>query len=158
MSLFVDAMISFPESHSPYHPLPRFVELVESAETMRAFSKRSPKPGSYEVILRNATDGMETEFVLPLAVIEEMVDAIDENVLMAAVESANLTIFEHEELPTDGGFGIFDDRLALYCRDDNGVTQVGVDTDNPEAVAWGESLYEDVRSEAEAINISEIIQ
>lgn len=158
MSMFVGAVITFPESHSPYHPLPRFVELVESAGTMRAFSKRSPKPGSYEVILQNAADGMEIEFVLPRAVIAEMVDVIDENVLQAAVDSSNLSIFEHDRLPTDVGVGLFDARLALYCRDENGVTKVGVDTDNPEAVDWGASLIEDVRDEAVPIDLEEIVE
>lgn len=157
MSMFVDAVISFPESHSPYHPLPRFVELVESARTMRAFSKRSPKPGSYEVILQNAAEGIETEFVLPRAVIAEMVDVIDEHVLRAALGSSHLVIFEHDGLPTDVGVGVFDDRLALYCRDDNGVTKVGVDTDNPEAVDWGASLFEDVLGEAKPIDPEELV-
>lgn len=157
VSLFADAVISFPESHSPYHPLPRFVELVESAGTMRGFSERSPKPGNYEVILQNAAEGMETELVFSSAVIDDMLDVIAENVIEAAIDSSNLTILEHETFPTDAAFALFEDRLALYCRDDKGVTKVGVDTDSPEAVTWGESIYEDVWSEAHEVNLLEMI-
>lgn len=153
-SLFVDAAISLPESHSPYHPIPRFVELVESAGTMRGFSERSLKPGSYEVILRNAAEGMETELAFPRAVIDEMLVVVPRDVIEAALEGPRLVILEHEELPSDAGFALFDDRLALYCRDDDGVTKVGVDTDRAEAVAWGESVYEDVRSGARTVDVA----
>lgn len=153
-SLFVDAAISLPKSHSPYHPLPRFVELVESADTMRGFSERSLKPESYEVILRNTAEGMETELAFPRAVIDEMLEAVAGDVIEAALESSRLVIREHDEFPTNAGFALFDGRLALYCRDDNGVTRVGVDTDRHETVAWAESVYEDVRSTAEAVDVS----
>lgn len=154
-SLFVDASISMPESHSPYHPLPRFVDQVESADTMCGFSERSLKPGSYEVILKNTAEGMEAELIFPRAVIDEMLEATADSLIEAAVESSRLDILERDDLPTDTGFALFDDRLALYCRDDNGVTKVGVDTDSPEAVDWAESVYEDVHSGARAVDVAE---
>lgn len=156
--LFADAVVSFPESHSPYQPLPRFVELVEAAHTMRGFSERSLKPGTYDVILRNAADGMETKLALSSAVIDEMVDVSDEKVIEAAIESSHLTVLESETFPTDAGFALFEDCLALYCRDDNGVTKAGIDTDNPAAIAWGESIYETVRIDANSVDATKIMK
>lgn len=151
VSMFADAMISLPKSHSPYHPIPRFVELVESAHQMRGFSDRSLKPGSYEVVLQHAIDGMETELIFPSAVIDEMVTVTVDGLIEAAIESRHLSLLEHETLPSDLGLALFDDRLALYCRDENGITRVGIDTDTRDAVSWGESVYEDVRDEAQTI-------
>lgn len=156
VSLFADATIALPESHSPYHPLPRFVELVEAAETMRGFSEPSLKPGSYEVILRNAATGMTTELAFPSAVIDEVVNVLAENEIDAAVDSS-LTVFEVDTLPMDAGFALFDDVLALYCRDANGVTKAGIDTTDPEAHAWGESIFEDVRSKGAPVDIVALI-
>jgi hypothetical protein len=96
---------------------------------------------------------METELVFPSPVIEEMVDVIAQDVLEAAVDSPHLTILEHNELPIDTGLALFDDRLGLYCRDDKGVTKVSVDTESPEAVAWGESIYQEIRDEAHGVNV-----
>ncbi|MDX1747481.1 MAG: hypothetical protein R3324_16220, partial [Halobacteriales archaeon] len=153
MSMFADATIELPEGYSPYHPLSRVVELVGSARAVRAFSKRSLKPGSYEMFLRNAIDGTEVEFLHPAAVVEDMLTVTLEELIREAVDSGRYTVLEHDSLPTDAGVALIDDRLGLYCRDEKGVTQAGVDTDAPEAVAWGESLYEEVRSEARPVDL-----
>ena len=153
MSLFAGATIDVPEEYSPYHPLPHLVELVGSARSIRAFSKRSHKPGSYELFLRSAVAGREVEFLYPAAVVEDMLTAAPEELVREAVDSGRYTVLEHGSLPTDAGVALIDDRLGLYCRDDNGVTQAGVDTDAPEAVTWGESLYEELRAEARPVDL-----
>jgi predicted transcriptional regulator len=158
VSLFAEASITLPEVHSPYHPLPRFVELVEAAKTMHGFSKHSLKPRSYEVILRSAANGMQTELAFPSPVIDELVDVLTEAEFDGAVDSSYLDVYETDSLPMEAGFALFDDVLALYCRDSDGVTKVGIDTDDPEAIAWGQSIFEGVRSEAEAVAIGELLE
>jgi predicted transcriptional regulator len=158
MSLFAGAVITFPESLSPYETLPRNAELVKTARSARFFSKRSPKPTTIELFLRNAAAGMEVEMIFPSAVIDYMVDVIDGNLIEAAVDSSHLTVLGHESLPTDAAIGIADDRMSVAARDEEGVVRAMVDTDAPEAVAWGESIYEEVRAEARPIDVLERLE
>ncbi|MDX1747243.1 MAG: hypothetical protein R3324_15005, partial [Halobacteriales archaeon] len=53
---------------------------------------------------------------------------------------------------------IFDDRVAVVCRDENGISQAMVDTDAPEAVAWAGSVFEDFRSEARPVDTLERLE
>ena len=158
MSLFTDATVVIPEGYSPYHPIPRWVELVDAARTVRVFCSRSLKPASYETFLRNAAAGTETELIFPPIVVRDMVAVVPEELLREAVDSARFCLLEHDSPPTDAAVGLVDDRLILYCRNDDGVTQVGVDTDTPQAVAWGESIYTDVRSDARPIDPLELLE
>ena len=152
MSLFADAVITPPESN-PYEPLPRNAELLGSASTLRLISKRTPKPGTHDLVLRNAATGMETELNYPSTVIDYMLDVVDRSVIEAAVESGHLTVSVHDSLPTDAAVALFDDRVAVWPRDDEGTVRIMVDTDAPEAVAWGESLYEEVRADARPVDV-----
>lgn len=153
MSLFADAVITVPETTSPYQSLSRHVELVDSARTIRGFSRRPLKPESYELYLQNAVAETDITIVFHPVVIDDMLRVASEELLRDAIGSAHFTVLENDSLPTDAAVGLADDRLVVWCRDDDGVTQGGVDTDAPEAVAWGESIYEDARSEATPVDL-----
>lgn len=155
MSLFADAVITFPESISPYKTLPRHAELVDSARTVRGFGSRPLKPESYELYLQNALSGTDTTVVFHPVVIDDMLRVAAEELLRDAIGSAHFTVLENDSLPTDAAMGLADDRLAVWFRDDDGVTQGGVDTDTREAVAWFESIYERARSEARPVDLLE---
>jgi predicted transcriptional regulator len=152
MSLFADAVVTPPESN-PYEPLPRNAEILESASTLRLISKRTPKPGTHDLVLRTTAAGMEAELNYPSTVIDYMLDVVDRSVIEAAAESGRLTILEHDSLPTDAAIGLYDDRVVVWPRDDEGTVRIMVDTDAPEAVDWGESLYEEVRADARPVDI-----
>ncbi|MDX1748125.1 MAG: transcriptional regulator [Halobacteriales archaeon] len=155
MSLFADAVVTFPDSISPYETLPRHAELMEGTRRARAISKHTPKPSTHELALHNAAAGMETEVIFPAAVIDYMLDVVDRSVIEAAVESSHLTVLEHDSLPTDVGAGLYDDRLMVAPGDEEGVVRAMVDTDKPEAVAWFESIYEELRAEAHSVDLLE---
>ncbi|MDX1747533.1 MAG: transcriptional regulator [Halobacteriales archaeon] len=158
MSLFADAVITVPETSSPYQSLSRHVELVDSARTVRGFSSRPLKPESYELSLRNAVSGTDITSVYHPVVIDDMLRVAPEELLRDAIGSAHFTVLENDSLPTDAGLGLYDDRLAVWFRDDDGVVRGGVDTDAPEAVAWGESIYERARSEARPVDLLERLE
>lgn len=155
VALFADAVVSFPDPANPYYPIPRFVELVEAASTMRGFSARCPKPNTYDAILRNAADGMGTELVFAPAVCRDMLSVADESLLRDAVDGGSLALFEHDSLPMDAGFAILDDRLSLWGRDEDGLSKAGIDTGSADALEWGASIYEDVRSDARRVDVLE---
>lgn len=155
--MFSDGVISFPEPDQPYRSTPRFVELVESGQALYGFSARSLKPTSYEAIVRNAVDGMDTELVLPPDVTGDMLTAVSEETLREAIESGHLTVLEKDSYPMASGFALFDDRLSLWGRDEKGVVRAGLDTGSVDAIDWGESVYEDVRSGARAVDVLELV-
>jgi predicted transcriptional regulator len=153
MPLFTDAVVTVPETTSPYQSLSRHVELVDSARTIRGFSGRPLKPESYELYLQNVVAGTDTDLVFHPVVIDDMLRVASEELLRDAIGSAHFTVLENDSLPTDAAVGLADDRLTVWCRDDDGVTQGGVDTDAPEAVAWFKSIYEEVRSKAHPVDL-----
>ena len=158
MSLFADAVISKPDSGSPYLPLPRFLELVESVRVVRGFQKAISKPKSYQVFQRILATGGEMHLVNSTAQLDMFLEEISDDVIREAVESDRLTVSVHDSLPTNAGVTFFDERLCVPCRDDEQVTRVFVDTDAPEAVAWRESVIEDVRSEARPVDLLERLE
>lgn len=155
ISLFEDAVITFPTAHSPYKMLPQFAENFESARTMRGFSEQSPKPGSLELIMRNAAAGVDTEVIFSPAVIYEIRTEISDAVIERAIDGGYLTVLVRDTFPTNACLELFDDRFALYCRDDMGVTRVGIDTESAKTIAWGKSIYDDVRSGARPVDLLE---
>jgi predicted transcriptional regulator len=158
MSLFADAVISKPDFGSPYRPLPRFRELTESVRIVRGFQGSYSKPESYQVFQRILDTGGEMRIVNSLSQIDMKLREISEDVIREAVESGRLTLWAHESLPTNAGVAFFDERLCVICRDDEQVTRVIVDTDASEAVVWGESVIEDVRSEARPVDLLERLE
>jgi predicted transcriptional regulator len=158
MSLFADAVVTKLGSHSPYRPFPRFVEIHESARTVSAVQRALPKPASCEVFERYFAGGGEARLAISSAYIDMLSKEVSEDVLREAVESGRLTLSAHDSLSTNAGIAVFDDRLVVLCRDDDVITRVMVDTDAPEAVAWGESIYERARSEARPVDLLERLE
>jgi predicted transcriptional regulator len=152
MSLFVDAVVSWPDPRSPYRPFPRFVELIESTGIHHGFTKATPKPKTYEVWQRILADGGELDFVCPAFVVDVFLEEIAERTIREAVQSGRLVLSVHDSLPTNAGISTFGDHVVISCRDDERVSRAMVDTDTPEAVAWGTSRYEEIRSEASPVD------
>jgi predicted transcriptional regulator len=155
MSLFVDAITSWPHPRLPYQPFPRFVELIESTGIHHGFTKATPKPETYEVWQRILADGGELDFVFPDFVVGVFLEEISETAIREAVESGRLAVSVHDSIPTNAGISTFGDHVVIFCRDDEGVGRAMVDTDKPEAVAWGKSTYEEIRAEANPVAILE---
>lgn len=132
-SLFAGAVISKPNSSSLYHPLPRFSELAEWVRDVHGFRGSYSKPKSYHVFQRILTTGGE----------------------MQMVNSVSQTDMKSRALPTNAGVAFFDERPCVICRDDERAPRVIVDTAAPEAVAWGTSIIEDVRSEARPVDLEQ---
>lgn len=158
ISHFTDAVVAFTEPGTPYQPIPRTMELIEATRTMRMFSKRIPKTETLTGITRNAAEGMETVLVFPPGVVQEIPTAVATVVIERAVEDGRLAIFEHDAFPTDTTFVLYDDRIGLYCRDELGVTRLSIDTDNPEAVAWVEGVYEEVLRAARPVDLLNLVR
>jgi hypothetical protein len=78
----------------------------------------------------------------------------DEDVVRQAVALETHSVYVHDDLPNSEWCGIClsDDRLSICCYEpETGMLRSLVDTDAPEAYAWGESIVERYRAEAEPL-------
>lgn len=159
VDLLANATVSYPGPGYPYEPVDRFIQLIETTDRMRGFGTTVLEANALEAACRAIIDGMEFEFIYPPDVIETI---FDWNPPLVAEASAceNCTDLVHDDLP-DGdwcGIAILDDRVCICCTDeDTGMLKAVIDTDSPETLAWGESIYERYRNEAVPLEEDDIV-
>ncbi|WP_254536017.1 helix-turn-helix transcriptional regulator [Halomarina litorea] len=150
---FADARVTCSEPGHPYRPLNRFMTLVRETDRLRGFDTTTVAPGNVATIHERIVDGMVTEILYPPGVVEDVLGNDPERA-REAVESGNLTLGLHESLPC--GLALFDDRVGLGGYDaGTGTLSVFVDTDDPEAYAWGERTFERYRAAATPLTATE---
>ncbi len=146
-----DAVVTVADADGPYRPVNRFVSLLEETNQFRfgGFDVALLEPCKDELCER-IIDGMQVELINPPRVAEHM-RSTSPDLFSDALESGNLTIRLHDDLPSYG-VSIFDDRVAISGYDSDGVTvRVLVDTDAPDAREWAESTYETYRRETPTV-------
>ncbi|MWG33954.1 helix-turn-helix transcriptional regulator [Halomarina oriensis] len=154
IDLFVDAVVRVPAFGAPHRTVDRFVELVEGTKQFRGFTTTTVGT-DVEALLRNATDGMETEIVWPPDLTSTVLES-HPDLLSAAVESGTLTVLTSRELPC--ACGLFDDRIGLAGYDrETGVMRATVDTDAAPARRWAEALYGSYRHDARPVDLGAIV-
>jgi len=145
-ALFADATVTTPEPGDPYAPVRRFADLVEGASRLRGFDTTTLAPTYVDALRERILGGMETSVVYLPAVAERMADSYPDTVA-AAVASGHLHLFVRDSLPF--ALALVDGRVGLGAYDDDtGMLARFVDTDDADAVAWGERLYEHYRADA----------
>lgn len=137
-----DATITVPSRTHPSAPVRRVNGMIREAEDVRvcshAFNEQSLKavrertldgPGAFEgVFSRTAIDALAEDDSLRTRLRE-----------LASSDDAAIRIHA-EEIPT--AITIADDRAHLMLRDDDGVLQAAIDTDDPEVLSWARSVHE----------------
>lgn len=145
-SRFAGATVTTAGPGDPYAPVSRFMELLVATEELRGFDTTSIAPIHVDEIRAEILGGMRTSIVYLPDVAEQIATAHPEK-LRASLESGRLELFTSEELPF--GLALFDDRIGLGAYDEGtGMLSRFVDTDDPEAIRWGETLYEHYRDAA----------
>ncbi|XVH30590.1 helix-turn-helix transcriptional regulator [Haloferacaceae archaeon DSL9] len=143
-----DAIVAVARPDDPYSPVNRFASLLRKTNGFRfvGFDIALLEP-CRDALRERIVDGMETEIVDPPGVARYILSTYPDH-CAEPLESGNLTVLLHDELPPYG-VGIFDDRIAISCIDrGSGTVRVLVDTGAPSAREWAESTYERYRSEA----------
>ena len=154
VELLTDAVVSYPGPGYPYEPLDRHVQLVEETETIRGFGMVLLKANVLEVYFDCLFDGLTVEMIYPPHVFETML-AWNPDIVTAAIARDNYTVMLHDDLPNSEWCGIClsDDRVSLCCYEpDTGMLQSLIDTDDPDAYSWGESMVEQYRAEAQPLD------
>ena len=142
-----DAVVTVAEIDDPYRPVNRFLSLLRETDRFRfvGFDLALLEPCKDE-LCRRIVDGMRAEIIDPPSVVTHVRSTYPER-FAEALESGNLTVRVHDDLPPYG-VGIFDDRIAISGYDPtSGTVKVLIDTDVPEAREWAESIYGSYRRE-----------
>jgi predicted transcriptional regulator len=146
LDAFTDATVTTPDSGDPYSPMLRYVTLVQQTSTLRGFNTWMIAPTYMEEIQEQILEGMETDLIDPVSVVEDIMDNYPERCVEVCV-SGNLTIRLHDSLPF--GLALFDDRIGIAVRDpETNTLSAFIDTESPEARAWAETVYESYRAES----------
>lgn len=146
---FADATVTAVGPHDPYRPLNRFIDLLAETDSLRGCDTTSVAPTYVDDVHDRILEGMSVEIVFEPPVIDRLATEYDD-LTADAFERENLRLWTREDLPF--GLALFDDRVGIGGYDpDVGILSVFVDTDDPDAYAWGERLFERYRTEADRV-------
>jgi len=148
---FREATITEPEPGDPYPFADRTMELFRDSETIRVIDCNPLVPPVYvEKMLEIALDtGMRGEFVvtpeIALGNMQEFPE-LQRQVAESEDTAGNYLVTEDIEF----GMALYDSHLDLRVYDEEtGTPVLCVDTDDPAAIEWGESLYKRYRERAD---------
>lgn len=142
ISMCTDAEVTIADAENPYRPVTRFKSLLDQTSEVRfaGFDIALLEPLKDDFVER-IIDGMQTEIINPPRVIR-YIRSTNPDLFSTALESGNLTVRVHDDLPSYG-VCIFDDRVAISGYDREGVTvRVLVDTVRDDTREWAESIYQ----------------
>ncbi|WP_306058081.1 helix-turn-helix transcriptional regulator [Natronococcus wangiae] len=151
-----DAVVTVAEADDPYRPVNRFISLLRETDQFRfvGFDVALFEQCKEELCER-IVDGMRAEIINQPRVVNYVRSTCPE-LFSGALESGNLTVRLHDDLPSSG-VGIFDDRIAIIGYNPDSVSvRVLVDTDAPEAREWAESIYESYQRETPTLPLEMI--
>jgi len=148
-----EATVTVPDATDPSRPVNRFISLFEETNRFRfAGLDVAMLESCKDELCEQVIDGMQTEFINPPRVAEYIRSNCPE-LISETLESGNLTIRLHDELPPYG-VGLLDDRVAVCGYDPDGVTvRVLVDTDATDAREWAEAFYDSYRRQTPTVPI-----
>jgi predicted transcriptional regulator len=146
VSWFADSSVVESSPGDPYAPLGRFITLLKATDSLRGFDTTSIAPMIVDDIRAEIVDGMQTSIIYQPSVVAQIADTHGDE-LAGAMDSDHLKLYTHDALPF--GLALFDERIGLGAYDDRtGMLSVFVDTNDPDAYAWGKRLYETCLEEA----------
>lgn len=151
-----DASITVPSPTRPSAPLGRALDLLRDATTVRICS-HTFNEWSLSVIRERVAAGEQTfEGVVSRAAIDAIAtDSTLRDDLETLLAATGATVRVHEtELPV--AVAITDDRVHLLLRDETGVLQATVDTDDEEALSWARETYEQYFEEASPLDLDHL--
>jgi len=153
VDLCAEATVTVADADDPYRPVNRFISLLEETSEFRfaGFDVAMLEPCKDELCAQ-IIDGMHAELINPPRVTEYIRSTCPE-LFSETLESGELTIRLHDELPSYG-VSILDERVAISGYDPDGVTvRVLVDTDAPGARDWAESVYDTYERETPTVPV-----
>lgn len=147
----VGATITSATVDDPYRPINRFVTLLEETTTLRfvGFELGLVEP-CIEELCNLIIDGMDA-IIIDQPAVASYIRSTYPVLSQRTLETGNLTVFLHEELPPCG-LSLFDHRVALcFYVSDTGTVRTLLDSDAPAVYQWAEGIFEAVRNTAQSV-------
>ncbi|WP_122087952.1 helix-turn-helix transcriptional regulator [Halalkalicoccus subterraneus] len=138
-----DATITVPSRMRPSAPVKRINEALGRATDVQVCS-HAFNEGTLETVRERVVDGRQRfEGVFSRTAIDALAEDDTLRVRLRELTGAEGTsIRRHsEEIPI--AITIADGRVYLLVRDDDGVLQASIDTDDPEVLSWARSVHEE---------------
>lgn len=148
VDMAADAVVTVADADGPYQPITRFVSLLEQTDRFRFVgSDLALLEPCRDEFREQVLEGMDAEIVDPPSVASYVRSRYADH-CVEPLESGNLTILVHDDLPSYG-VCLFDERIGISCYDPvSGTVRAFVDTDAPAAREWAESTYAAYRRDA----------
>lgn len=155
LEMCTEAEVTVADADDPYRPVTRFTQLLRDTGTSRLVRLDVPMlEPCREEFCQRIVDGMETELITAPRVVNYVRSNCPE-LFAEALESGNLTVRLHDDLPTYG-VCVFDEQVAICGYDiDNVSVRVVIDTDGSDARDWGESIYRTYRRETPTVGLGQ---
>ena len=147
--LFTAATVTEATVTDPFLPINRFRALVEDATRVRSFHTLFLEP----IYLDHVSDRFGSATTVESIYDPDILELVSEQ-YPSFIESAQvndqIALTIHDGLPFP--MALTDDRIGVGVCDDRGTLSRWVDTDERDAVAWGEQLFAQYRDEAARID------
>lgn len=150
-----DARVTRATEDNPFLPEVRLAEIVEGTSSCRV-ATNAVAPRAFAVGRNQVRDGeMQLEIVLDEATVESMEvpewygDGFRED-----LESGNLRLYIHPDVPYR--LGVIDSVFVAGSDDENGVPAAILESQEPEAVEWGNQRFEEFKTEADEVSVDDL--
>ena len=144
--LFTDAIVTDATYDDPFRPMNRFIELFRNAEKIKGFNRSFLEPMYIDLAHERIEAGLESDIIYDPKVLELVMEEYP-NLATSALEQEHVKASVHDNLPI--AMAIFEDRIGIGIHTESmGTPITWIDTDDPDAIAWGEQLFETYRAEA----------
>lgn len=152
-----DAVVSVAAPDDPYAPINRFESLLRKADTVRFLRPEvALMEPCFDVLRQRVYDGVDITLVNRPSCHEYFFSTYPEH-SPELLKRGNFTVLEHDELPSFG-LGLLDDRTVISCfEEDSGTVRALLDTDEPEATGWAETMFSSHERDARAVSLPETL-
>lgn len=140
-ALLAESVVTRASSSRPYAPIRRFWSVVSEAEQLGLLYNTVHAPDSMDRYAELVEDGLALTIVYDPATAETNVAAIAEH--RPGLLSAGKAELRVGAESFGGGVAMTEARVGVMGHDpEKGTPVVAADTDDPDALAWGESLFD----------------
>lgn len=148
-----DATITVPTETRPSAPVSRSIDIVRDATAVRSVS-HAFNDRNLDLLRRRTAEGAVTfEGVFSAGAIDAVAD---DDVLrrrlreLVATDDVEIRVYDGE-VPL--AVTVADDVVSLLLRDDDGVLQAALDTDDEAVLEWATSVFERYRAESRPLEV-----
>lgn len=148
-----DATVIRREPRRPHATIHRIMELFERADNVRMFSTVI-SPIYVDMAYPKLMNGMQIQAVFEREIVDMMLSEFPRKAY-ETIATGNFDVYAYDDdLPFE--LFIFDDEIGMAAHNQEGIAEVLIECDDPAARAWAEELYQEHRTEAESLTVSDV--